>query len=82
MNEDEFGSLDVFSEGRIEHLKNQANDQYREMSESVLKMHEVIIQTQSAVILAEDTAKRFVGASKTYASTLKAVWDETQKVKF
>jgi len=79
---DQFGDVYVFSEARLEHLKTLANTQYREMSESVLKMHEVIVQTQSAIILAEETARKFNNASKDYASTLKAVWDETQKVKF
>ena len=81
-NEDEFGDLDVFSEARLEHLKTLANTQYKEMSESVLNMHEVMQKTYAAIILGDEAAKRFNHASKTYASTLKAVWDETQKVKF
>jgi len=80
--EDQFGALDVFSEARIEHLKNLANTQYKEMSESVLNMHEVMQKCYAATVLADEAAKRFNGSSKAYASTLKAVWDETQKVKF
>ena len=79
---DQFGALDVFSEPRLEHLKTLANTQYREMSESVLNMHEVMQKTYAAIVLGDEAAKRFNGSSKAYASTLKAVWDETQKVKF
>lgn len=82
METDEFGDVNIFSEERLEKLKEKANGEFTSMC-NFIKMSETALEGIIEWLKsAEKNEKRFHTAAKTYVETLKSIEKENNTPKF
>lgn len=80
--EDEFGPLNVFSEKRVECLKNSAQNLFSEIQETIKKSEQIVNSAIQCVLEVDTNVKSFVENSKEYAKILKLIEEEGFKPRF
>lgn len=80
--DDEFGDVNVFSEARLQALKDKANEQFTSLCEVILRAEAAIEGFAEWAKTAEKNEKVFHSKSKEYVATLKAIQDEGTKPVF
>lgn len=80
--EDEFGKIGVFSDERLAKLKEKANGEFVVMCEIIKKSEMALTGIVEWLKAAEKNERAFYITSKGYITTLKAIEEENNKVKF